>query len=250
MARARRGREPHTRTVVRLPARDLAESILHLAAPLIVSLGPTPAADDARRALSRAIDVWNAHVNASKLWGHPRPKPLADLRRAMRAESEVFNLLAERWRGEFALDPRLVAAWSYEAAGSGEPRLACETELPEGVEAEVPPPAEKRIAIGGMFLDEVRIRHGATSYLGFPVERHRGVVDGDGVATVYAQMPTVVQLLADGRLPPIDGPPVDVVIGVRSLGPMVLTEVRCGGQLGRHDVAVLHFRPSLAPPMR
>ncbi|GAC1546335.1 MAG: hypothetical protein NVS3B10_10300 [Polyangiales bacterium] len=243
MTRARRGRAPYTRTFVRLPEQDLAESILHLAAPLFQRLGPTPSIDEARRAIDVAINLWNANVTASNFWGAPRPKPLADLRRAMRGDGQMFRRLAERWRQEFAFDPRLVGAWSYEAAEDGQHRLVCETALPEGVDAETPPPAEKRVAIGGSFLDEVRVRQGASSYLLFPVEHHRGVVGDDGVATVYAKMPSVVQLFADGRLPPIDGLPVDVTIGVEKLGPMVLREVRCAGEFGRNDVAVLVFRP-------
>lgn len=66
--RTRSRRDPYTRTVVRLPERDLAESILHLAAPLLDRLGPTPAADEARRVFELAIGVWNAHVLASKFW--------------------------------------------------------------------------------------------------------------------------------------------------------------------------------------
>jgi hypothetical protein len=164
----------------------------------------------------------------------------------MSDDDSLFDLLSARWRADFDLDPRLVGAWSYVAADGGEHRLVCEVVLPDGVEAEVPPAANKRIAIGGAFLDEVRIRQDATSYLGFPVERHRGAVGSDGRATIYAQMPTVVQLFADGRLPRIGGFPVEVALGLQNLGPMILTEVRCGGELGRNDVAVLLFRPATA----
>jgi hypothetical protein len=199
-----------------------------------------------RRAISRTIDLWNAHAIASKFWGNPRPKPLAELREAMSADAGVFDLLSERWRSSFAFDPRLVGEWSYEATAGSEHRLVCETKLPEGVEAEVPPPAEKRVAIGGRFLDEVQIRQDANSYLSFPVEQHRGAVDADGVASIYAKMPSVLQLFAEGRLARIGGPAVDVVIGAKKLGPMVLTEVHCAGALGRNDVAVLVFRPMKA----
>ena len=246
MTRARRGRDPYTRRVVRLPERDLAESILELASPLLAPLGSRPPLDEARQAISRTIDLWNAHVIASKFWGNPRPKPLADLQRAMSGDAGVFDLLAGRWRADFAFDPRLVGAWSYEADERGAHPLICETTLPDGVEAEVPPPAEKRISIGGRFLDEVRIRQTATSYVGFPVTVHHGVVGDDGTATVNAKMPSVVQLFAEGRLPPVGGPPVEVTVGVAKLGPMVLSEVRCAGQHGWNDVAVLIFRPASA----
>ena len=231
---------------MRLPERDLAESILELASPLLAPLGSRPPVDEARQAISRTIDLWNAHVIASKFWGNPRPKALADLKRAMSGDAGVFDLLAARWRADFAFDPRLVGVWSYEAAEPGAHRLICETTLPDGVEAEVPPPAEKRISIGGRFLDEVRIRQTATSYLGFPVTEHHGVVGDDGTATINAKMPSVVQLFAEGRLPPVGGPPVEVAVGLAKLGPMVLREVRCAGQHGWNDVAVLIFRPASA----
>jgi len=100
-------------------------------------------------------------------------------------------------------------------------------ELPPGVQAEVPPPADKRIAIGGRFLDEVRIRFDATSYLGFPVESFSGGVDANGRATLHAKLPAALQLFADGTLAPVNGAPVEVAINGRDLGPMVLVEVRC-----------------------
>lgn len=68
------------------------------------------------------------------------------------------------------------------------------------------------------------------------------MVGDDGTATVYAMMPSAVKLFADGRLTRVGGDPVEVVIGGRKLGPMVLAEVRCGGENYRYDVAVLVFR--------
>jgi hypothetical protein len=72
MTTRRRRRDPYTRTVVRLPERDLAESILYLAAPLLEPLGPMPPVDEARGQIELAISLWNAHVLASKLWGAPK----------------------------------------------------------------------------------------------------------------------------------------------------------------------------------
>jgi hypothetical protein len=63
-------------------------------------------------------------------------------------------------------------------------------------------------------------------------------------------MPSVVQLFAERRFAPIGGPPVDVVIGGRKLGPMGLAEVHCGGGFGHNDVAVLMFRPASASASR
>jgi hypothetical protein len=235
--------------VVRLPERDLAESILHLAAPLLEPLGPTLPPDQVRHAIEIAINLWNAHVAASHVWGTPRPKALSELRKSMCGKqappglADKFELLSARWRKEFTFDPRLVGAWSFEVTEDGR-QLVCETTLPEGVEAEVPPPAEKRTAIGGKFLDEVRIRQNSTSYLCFPVNNHHGAVGSDGVATIHARMPAVVQLFAEGRLTQVGGAPVDVMIGIRRLGRMVLSEVSCAGNGGYHDLAVLVFRPT------
>ncbi len=115
--------------------------------------------------------------------------------------------------------------------------------LPGGVVAHVPPPAEKRIVVGGKFLDEVRIRQGRSSFLSFPVNQHRGAVGDDGVATIYAKMPTVVALFAEGLLSPVGGPPTEVIVGRKRLGPMVLKEVACLAEGGHNDVALLVFHP-------
>ena len=252
MTARRKQRAPYTRTVVRLPERALAESIRHLAAPLLETLGPAPAPDAARPALEVAIDVWNAQVLASPFWGRPDPRPLAALRKAMCGEqappgrADTFELLSARWQAEHRHDPRLVGAWSLEATGPGQHDLVCETRLPAGVEAEVPPPAEKRIAIGGRFLDEARARQDARSSLSFPVEHHRAEIGGDGVVTIRTRLPTIVALFAEGLLTPIGGPPVAVMVGGKPLGAMVLSEVRCTGYGGHLDVAVLVFRRASA----
>jgi hypothetical protein len=250
MTAKRRKRDPNTWTAVRLPERALSESILHLAAPLLEPLGPVPAPDDSRRALELAVSIWNAHVVASPLWGDPKPKGLAELRKATRGEqapaglADAFELLSVRWRAEFSFDPRLVGDWSFEATEPGRHDLVCATTLPEGVKADVPPPAGKRISIGGRFLDEVRVRQGPTSFLSFPVEHHRGDIGNDGVVTVQVKMPTVVVLFAEGVLKPVGGAPVDVMIGGKRVGPVVLREIRCSGYGGHNDVAVLVFGPS------
>lgn len=65
----------YTWTVVRLPERALAESILHLAAPLLDPPGQAAAPDEVRHVLKLAISTWNAHPMASPLWGRPTPRP-------------------------------------------------------------------------------------------------------------------------------------------------------------------------------
>ena len=164
-------------------------------------------------------------------------------RQASREDAATFDLLAACYR-EHWLDPRLVESWTYEADATGVRRFACTVALPEGVRAEVPPPAEKRVAIGGRFLDEARISLGGNTFSSFPVDRHRGVVGEDGAATVHVMMPTALQLFAEGRLTRVGGAPVEVTIGGRNLGSMLLSEVRCSGENYRHDIAVLVFRPA------
>ncbi len=244
-------RSPNSWTVVRLPEHDLAEVVLELAAPLLERLGPAPAIDDARAVVALAVTFWNASVLASKHWEYARVKELNELKKRMsgrqtpRDDAATFDLLTERWR-EHRLDPRLVESWTYEADAAGLPRLLCTMGLPDGVRAEMPPPAEKRVAIAGRFLDEVRIAQSGNTLLSFPAERHSGVIGEDGTATVYAMMPSALQLFAEGRLPRIAGDPIEVAIGGHKLGPMVLTEVRCGGENYRHDIAVLVFRRASA----
>jgi hypothetical protein len=114
--------------------------------------------------------------------------------------------------------------------------------LPDGVRAEVPPPIENRIAIGGKFLDEVRIARGGNSYMEFPVTEHRGVIGADGTVTVHAMMPSALQLFAEGRLPRVGGVPVEIVVAGRKLGPMMLAEVRCSDENYRYNVAILIFK--------
>ena len=90
----------------------------------------------------------------------------------------------------------------------------------------------------------MRIRQGPTSFLSFPVEHHRTDIGNDGVVTVQVKMPTVVVLFAEGVLKPVGGAPVDVMVGGKKVGPVVLREVRCSGYGGHNDVAVLVFDPS------
>lgn len=244
-----RRRDPYSWTVVPLPERDLAELVLELAAPLLERLGPAPAIGEAREVVALAVEFWNASVLASKRSEYPSVKELNDLKarmtgpQAARDDAATFDLLTERWC-EHWLDPRLVKRWTYEADSAGVPRLRCRMGLPEGHRAEIPPPAKKRIAIDGKFLDEVRIAQGPYTLLNFPVDRHRGVIGEDGTATVYAMMPSALQLFAEGRLPRIGGEPVEIVVGGRKLGPMVLAAVSCSSANSQHDIAVLVFRPA------
>lgn len=142
----RRRRSPNSWTCVRLPERELAASVLELAGPLLERLGSAPSLEEARAAIDLAVTFWNASVSASKLWDDPRPGALRALQARMRGrqaapgEVATFDLLRERWRTRFELDPRLVRSWTYEADAEGVTRLVCETGLPDGVRAEVPRP--------------------------------------------------------------------------------------------------------------
>jgi len=247
----RRRRDPNTRHVVRIPEQALDERVVDLAAPLLARLGTKPAPEAVRETIELTIAFWNGKAKASQFWGDPRPKQLNDLKRKMTGKKTsaqnagAFELLSERWREkEIAFDPRLVGDWSLEVGDNGEPRLSCEMELPDGVEAHVPPPIEKRVAIGGKFLDETYIRMTGTSSLGFPVEAHRGAVDEDGTVTVRTKMPTAVALVAEGVLPPIGGGPVALTVQGKKVNAMVLSEIRCDANGGHNDIAVLVFKPA------
>ncbi len=104
-----------------------------------------------------------------------------------------------------------------------------------------------RIAIGGRYLDEVRIRQAgrhtapAVAYLSFPAERHWAHIDGDGV-TISAQAQSVVMLFADGVLPSLGGGVVTVEVGGRRLGPCTLESVESGAISAVDDLIVLRFR--------
>jgi hypothetical protein len=233
-------------TSVRLPVRDLGEIVLEVAEPLLAQLGTMAPLEAERAVVALVVSFWNASVLASKRWDRPRVKEFNELKKRMRGrgstkeEKAAFDLLVERKRAHW-LDPRMVDEWSYEPGGTGPRRLICEVSLPFGVRAEIPPPIEKRIAIGGpQFLDEVLILQLPGQYLGFPYSRHAATVAEDGTVTVNAMMPTALQLFADGRLTRIGGAPVEVAIGGRAPEPMMLKAVRCAGT--SNEVAQLIFK--------
>jgi hypothetical protein len=247
----RRRRDPYSRTVVRIPEQALHERVLDLAAPLLDRMGGDPEPESVRNAVELAIAFWNAKARASKLWGTPKTKSLDDLQRKLTSKkataenATAFELLLERWNDrDLIVDPRRVGAWSLAVGHDGEPRLACEVELPDGVEAEIPPPIEERVAIGGKFLDEVQIRQTANAYLKFPVEAHRGQVASDGSVTIHTKMPTAIALFAEGALRPVGEAQVDITVAGKEHRAMVLCDVICTGHAGHNDIAALVFKPA------
>lgn len=247
MTTRRRRRDPNSWTIVKLPERALSDVVLELATPLLAKLGAAATVDERRVVVGLAVTFWNANVLASKQWEYPRTKDLNALKQRMRAPEDraTLGLLTERWR-EHWLDPRLVESWTYDVDATGEAHFVCIMALPDGVKAMVPPAIEKRIAIAGKFLDEVRIGIGSNTSLGFPVERHSGVVHDDGSVTIHTMMPVALQLFADGSLPPVGRGRVQIQIGVRELGAMELCNVQCSGALSRHEGTALAFRPLTA----
>ena len=103
-----------------------------------------------------------------------------------------------------------------------------------------------RIAIGGQYLDEVRIRCAERhpyplSYLTFPAHRHWARVE-DKRVTVCAQAAVVVQLFADGILPAVDGRDVVIEVDGDKIGPCLLEAVESGERNGLDDIIVLRFQ--------
>lgn len=145
-------------TSVRLPERDLGETILEVAAPMLAGLGAAPTVERTREALALVVLFWNASVRASKRWERRRVADLNRLKRELRGKtidgSPIFDVLAQRCKPHW-LDPRLRPRRTSSPRRAGTRRLICTIALPDGVEAEVLPPTEKRIKIGGVFLDEV-----------------------------------------------------------------------------------------------
>ncbi len=215
-------------------------------------LGTRPDPEAVRHVIELVITFWNAKAKASALWNTPRPKALNDLTRKMTGKKaspgdvEAFELLSARWlEKENRYDPRMVGAWSLDAGDDGTPRLHCEMELPAGIETALPPPIEKRVAIGGRFLDETTIRLGGTSrgamLLSYPVECHRATVSDDGTVTVHATMPTAVALFDEGVLPPMGGASVELTVLGRKFDAMVLSALGCRSGHGDRDTAILVF---------
>lgn len=204
-----------------------------------------------RRVLRRAIEVWNLHVMAGPIWEQPRTLLAARARledpTASSSERDEFEILGQR-HARYRLDPRCVGQWSFaeNPATPGYFDLLCETLLPRGAEAEVPPPIASRVGIGGRWLDEIAIYQGDSSYRGFPVEHHRAEVDEEGLVSVRTPALTVVQLFAMGVLPPIGGA-VELVVGGETLGPMILADVRATDDF-REDRIVLRFDPARPDP--
>jgi hypothetical protein len=103
-----------------------------------------------------------------------------------------------------------------------------------------------RIALGGIYLEEVQIRHampyqpGYVSYLSFPANRHWASVTKERV-TVSAQAPSVVQLYATGILPPIGSRAIALEVDGKPLGDWVLDSVESGATSAVDDMIVLHF---------
>lgn len=238
-------RKANSWTVVRLPETDLSEVILDFAAPLLASLEPSTSLYQAKEVLSVVVPFWNASVRASRLWEKRRVKDLNALKKSLHGQfapdgTGLFAFLSDRFQ-EHWLDPRLVTSWAYEEDATGTRRLTCEAGLPDGVRAESPVPAEKRIAVGGVFLDEVRIPLSGTSYRVFPCEHHAGALSADGTATVRTKVSTALMLLSQGQLSPVGGAAVEIAIGGRALGPMVLDSVSCVDV--SVDTVTLVFRP-------
>lgn len=241
-------RRSHTTHHAILPERPLPDCILDLTTRARDALPPTPPTADAhRRFIALAVETWNAHVHASKLWGATRTKPLTELRQRVKSNeapagmAAAFKSMSARWKEHHWTDPRLVGTWSLDPTHA---TLTCEVTLPDGVEALVPPPLEKRVRVGGVFLDEASIHISANSVLRFPIEAHRGTRADDGEVTIRTKTATAVALFANGRLSPIGDTTLDIMVAGKQLGPMLLVDVRCVDLSGSQGSVELVLRPA------
>lgn len=104
-----------------------------------------------------------------------------------------------------------------------------------------------RIALGGVFLDEVRIRmatdpeYRGIAYLAFPASRHHAHVTPERV-TISTQAPVVVQLYATGVLPAVGTQAISLRVGRTKLGDCALESVESAELHGAAGVILLHFR--------
>jgi hypothetical protein len=112
------------------PARKLSETILDFGAPLIERLGPDSPLALVYDTYDFVIDVWNAHVLALPMWGHP--EVLAALQQAsQKADAppqmrEMLARLAQRRHTRFAHDTRPVADWNIKLLKDGKLNLHCD----------------------------------------------------------------------------------------------------------------------------
>jgi hypothetical protein len=112
------------------PPRKLSETILDFGAPLIERLGGDSPLALVYDTYDFVIDVWNAHVLALPMWGHP--EVLAAIQQAsLRPDAppemrEMLARLAERRRARFAHDARPVADWNIKLLKNGKLNLHCD----------------------------------------------------------------------------------------------------------------------------
>ncbi len=130
--------DPAVTPQVSLPTRKLSETILDFGEPLLAQFRGLVRREDCQGLLQIIITIWNAHVMAMPLWGHP--EHLAELVRVSYGKKSppqlrvAFEELSHRRMHLFEEDPRIVGTWEVEIPDGANLLLRCETRIPAGVQ--------------------------------------------------------------------------------------------------------------------
>lgn len=111
---------------------SISDTILEFARPVLTEI-EAPNVENLKRTLEFVITVWNAHVMAMPVWGHPHhlaQLTAASSLRGTPAVSRTFAELSERRLASFTDDERLVSKWDLVEDGSGRTRFDCTAKLP------------------------------------------------------------------------------------------------------------------------
>jgi len=133
--------DPVATPQVSLPTRKLSETILDFGEPMLAQFRGLARPEDCQGLLQIIITIWNAHVMAMPIWGHP--EHLAELVRVSYGKESppqlraAFDQLSLRRMHQFEDDPRIVGQWEVELPSPSNFLLRCETRIPA---AYSPPP--------------------------------------------------------------------------------------------------------------
>ena len=120
-------------TTVKIPGRNLGDTILDFGEPLLSLLDSARADQHLINIFQILITVWNAHVLAMPVWG--KPEELKKVQKPIQRDVgkirgvDVWKALSERRAKQFADDPRLVTKWDLKPSEDAELGVTLEVEL-------------------------------------------------------------------------------------------------------------------------